>query len=290
MYYKSTIKKVMFASTQDDPEAQAKQKEELDFRASGKERRYSWDYDPTFDVFEYDLESKEYRNLTKTKGYDAEGAYSADGERVVFASNRQAFEGGLSKEDADWFKMNKSFLMEIYSMNADGSDLKRLTDSDGYDGGPFYSHDGKKICWRRFDRKGLTAEVYTMNADGSDQKQLTKLGAMSWAPYFHPSGDYLIFATNKHGFANFELYLVDAKGEKEPVRVTHTEALTGCRFLPRMGKNCRGRAIAQRKRNRRFSSRNGIMKRRSSFWESKRGRAKASPVMRQRPIRRMLPI
>ncbi len=38
-------KKVMFASTQSDPQAQAKQKEELDFRASGKERRYSWDYD-----------------------------------------------------------------------------------------------------------------------------------------------------------------------------------------------------------------------------------------------------
>ena len=220
-------KKVMFASTQADPEAKAKQKEELDFRASGKERRYSWDYDPTYEIFEYDLESKEYRNLTKAEGYDAEGAYSPDGGRVVFASNRQAFEGELSKEDADWFKMNKSFLMEIYSMNSDGSDLKRLTDSDGYDGGPFFSHDGKKICWRRFDRKGLTAEVYTMNADGSEQKKLTKLGAMSWAPYFHPSGEYLIFATNKHGFANFELYLVDAMGLQEPVRVTHTKGFDG---------------------------------------------------------------
>jgi Tol biopolymer transport system component len=220
-------KKVMFASTQDDPEARMKQQEELDFRASGKERRYSWDYDPTYEIFEYDLESKEYRNLTGTEGYDAEGAYSPAGDRIVFASNRQAFEGELSKEDADWFKMNKSFLMEIYSMNADGSDVKRLTNSDGYDGGPFFSQDGKKICWRRFDREGLTAEVYTMNADGSDQKQLTRLGAMSWAPYFHPSGEYLIFATNKHGFANFELYLVDAKGEQEPVRVTHTEGFDG---------------------------------------------------------------
>ena len=46
--------------------------------------------------------------------------------------------------------------------------------------------------------------AFIMKADGSDQRQLTRLGAMSWAPYFHPSGEYLIFATNKHGFENFE--------------------------------------------------------------------------------------
>ncbi|MEM7700276.1 MAG: M28 family peptidase, partial [Verrucomicrobiota bacterium] len=50
---------------------------------------------------------------------------------------------------------------------------------------------------------------------------------MSWAPYFHPSGEYLIFATNLHGFDNFELYLVDAAGEKEPVRVTYTSGFDG---------------------------------------------------------------
>ena len=66
-----------------------------------------------------------------------------------------------------------------------------------------------------------------MSADGTEQTQVTHLGAMSWAPYFHPSGEYLIFATNKHGFDNFELYLVDAAGEKEPVRVTGTAGFDG---------------------------------------------------------------
>ncbi|MFM7837176.1 MAG: peptidase M28, partial [Planctomycetaceae bacterium] len=66
-----------------------------------------------------------------------------------------------------------------------------------------------------------------MNIDGSDQRQLTRLGAMSWAPYYHPSGQYLIFTTNRHGFANFELYLVDAESKHEPVRVTHTPGFDG---------------------------------------------------------------
>ena len=71
------------------------------------------------------------------------------------------------------------------------------------------------------------ADVYTMKLDGSDRRRLTDFKSMSWAPYFHPTGRYVIFASNKHGFANFELFLVDARGEREPVRVTFTEGFDG---------------------------------------------------------------
>ena len=220
-------KRVMFASTHENPEAEAQQKAEYTERESGKARKYSWDYDAEFDIYETVPGSDEYKNLTKTEGYDAEGAWSPDGTKLVFASNRQAYAGTMSEEDAKAFKLDKKFPMEIYLADADGSNPERLTTADGYDGGPFFSADGKEICWRRFDRKGLVAEIYAMNLTDRKERQLTKLGAMSWAPYFHPSGEYLIFATNKHGFENFELYLVDAKGEKEPVRVTHTEGFDG---------------------------------------------------------------
>lgn len=220
-------KRALFASTQEDPEAEAKQKAELDFRAAGKQRRYSWDYDEHYDIQEYDFEAKTYKNLTKTLGYDAEGAYSPDGGSIVFASNRHAYGVELDEDTKKRFEIDKAYLMDIYTMNADGTNVKRLTETTGYDGGPFYSADGKKICWRRFDKEGFIAEIHTMNADGSDQRQITKLGAMSWAPFFHPSGEYLIFATNKHGFDNFELYLADAAGEREPVRVTGTKGFDG---------------------------------------------------------------
>ena len=220
-------KKVMFASTQLDATSKEKQVEEIEIRESGKSRKYSWDYDPEFEVLEYDLGSGEYKNLTNTEGYDAEGAYSPNGKSIVFASNRQAYDGSMSEDDMKFFKLDKKFAMEIYTSDADGGNVKRLTNADGYDGGPFFSSDGKKICWRRFDRKGLTAEIFTMNVDGTEEKQLTKIGAMSWAPMFHPSGEYLIFTTNKHGFTNFELYLVRADGQGEPVRVSHTDGFDG---------------------------------------------------------------
>ena len=220
-------KRVLFASTHEDAQSEALQKAEFEERESGRARKYSWDYDEHYELYAFDSESGEYTNLTNTKGYDAEGAYSPDGSMIVFASNRQAYDGSMSEEDQKYFKLDKKFAMEIYVAGADGSNVKRLTEVDGYDGGPFFSADGRKICWRRFNRKGLSAEIFTMNIDGTEQTQLTRIGAMSWAPYFHPSGDYLIFATNKHGFDNFELYLVDAAGEKDPVRVTETAGFDG---------------------------------------------------------------
>ncbi|MDG2123905.1 MAG: M20/M25/M40 family metallo-hydrolase, partial [Verrucomicrobiales bacterium] len=210
-----------------DPEAGQKQADEIAFRESGEERRYSWDYDENYEIWERDLGTGALVNLTMVKGYDAEGSYSPDGGWVAFASNRQAYDGSLPREGWAKFKLDPSWAMEIYRMRADGSGVERLTDAPGYDGGPFFSADGKKICWRRFSEDGATAEIWSMDADGKNQRPLTTLGAMSWAPYFHPSGDYLIFATNLQGFANFELYLVDAAGEKEPVRVTTTEGFDG---------------------------------------------------------------
>jgi Tol biopolymer transport system component len=112
-------------------------------------------------------------------------------------------------------------------MNADGTGQRRLTDSPGYDGGPFFSPDGRRIVWRRFSEDGMVADVYTMNLDGTDTRRLTDFKAMSWAPYFHPSGRYVVFTANKLGFSNFELYIVESGGGREPVRVTWQDGFDG---------------------------------------------------------------
>ena len=66
-----------------------------------------------------------------------------------------------------------------------------------------------------------------MELDGSDARRITDFESMSWAPYPHPSGEYFIFTTNKHGFENFELFIVDTGGFKQPVRVTFTDGFDG---------------------------------------------------------------
>lgn len=226
-FFRPNSDEILFASTHHDPKSAQYQKEELDFRASGKERRYSWDYDPEMDIYAFSEKTGAYKRLTTAKGYDAEASYSPDGQWIALSSMRDAYNRPLNDKEKKQLETDPSYFAEIYIMKADGSGQTRLTTSPGYDGGPFFTHDGKRIVWRRFDESGLIANVWTMNLDGSDQKQITDFGSMSWAPYEHPSGEYFFFASNKLGFENFEIFIVDKAGAKEPVRVTYTAGFDG---------------------------------------------------------------
>src|SRR5512138_3833731 len=82
---------ILFASTHHDPRSKHLQDEELKFRASGQERRYSWDYDPEMEIYVRSAKTGMYRRMTNTKGYDAEASYSPDGRWIVFSSTRQGY-------------------------------------------------------------------------------------------------------------------------------------------------------------------------------------------------------
>ena len=117
-------------------------------------------------------------------------------------------------------------------MDLDGSNQTRLTFEKGYDGGPFYSWDGRKIVFRASRPKtdqeladyddlvenGLvrptTLEIYVMNADGTDMRAVTDFGKASFAPFFHPDGKRIIFSSNvqSENSRNFDLYIINIDG------------------------------------------------------------------------------
>jgi Tol biopolymer transport system component len=226
-FFRPGSDEILFASTHHDPKSKALQDNELAFRASGQERRYAWDYDPEMEIYAYSEKTRGLKRLTNARGYDAEASYSPDGQWIVLSSMRDAYNRPLSDAENKQLEVDPSYFAEIYIMRADGSGQKRLTTVNGYDGGPFFSPDGKRIVWRRFDEQGLIADVWTMNLDGSDARQVTNFRSMSWAPYIHPSGEYVLFASNKLGFENFEVFMVDITGAKEPVRVTYSDGFDG---------------------------------------------------------------
>ncbi len=190
---------------------------------------YVWAIYPTYDIFTAKPNGKKIKQLTKTKGYDAEATVSPDGEKIVFTSTR----------DGD---------LDIYTMDKDGKNVKRLTDQLGYDGGAFFSPDGKQIVYRAYHPKTEAEiarykdrlandliepnnfEVWTMNADGTNKRQITNLGAASFAPFFTPDGKRIIFCTNY--FAdderkrNFDLALINLDGTGLE-RVTFYESFDG---------------------------------------------------------------
>ena len=122
--------------------------------------------------------------------------------------------------------------LDIYTMKPDGSDVRKLTDELGYDGGPFFSPDGTRIVYRahhptdprqvedyrRLLAQGLirptTLDVWVMDADGSNKVRLTDNGAANFAPYWHPSGEWIAFSSNMDDprGRDFELYRIRIDG------------------------------------------------------------------------------
>lgn len=175
-------KSIIFASTHLDPEPPA--------TAGPRGGRYSWSFPDGMDIFRADLDGGNLKRLTDSKGYNAEGSLSPDGNLIVYTSF----------QDGDG---------EIYIMDADGKNPRRITNAKGYDGGPFFSPDGKRIIYRS-DRKGNDQlQIFVNNIEGTDERALTDNDAVNWAPYWHPDGKHIVYATSRHGHSNFELYLMN---------------------------------------------------------------------------------
>lgn len=159
-------------------------------RASG----YVWATYPSFDIVRRDANGNTHPLITGP-GYDAEATECFVDGRILFTSKRH---GDL----------------DLYIADNDGSNIRQITDTMGYDGGAFFNPDCSKIIWRAsrpheekevadyqrllsMDQVGPNKlEIYVMDADGSNVKQLTHHGAGSFAPYPTPDGKGVLYSTN----------------------------------------------------------------------------------------------
>jgi len=99
---------------------------------------------------------------------------------------------------------------QIFVVNADGKELKQLTDfKDQLAADPAWSPDGKKIVFALFrvPKPRRSPDLYLMNADGSNRLRIVESGA---APSFSPDGSRIVFASRRDG--NFEIYSARADG------------------------------------------------------------------------------
>jgi Tol biopolymer transport system component len=114
---------------------------------------------------------------------------------------------------------------EIYVMNSDGSNQRRLTDNPANDDNPGWSPDGQQIVFNT-DRDG-NMEIYAMGADGSNQRRLTTNTVNDLVPDWSPDGQHIVFASDRDG--NMEIYVMDADGNNQR-RLTNNGAFD---FSPR---------------------------------------------------------
>ena len=225
-YFSPDGKSILFGSTAG--------KEKPDEPTGGYKREgrsYTWSFPAGMEIFRNDdwrlridgLDSAHRVNLatkalTDNDVYDAECAFSPDGKWICFTR-------GAGK-DAD-----------IYVMRADSSRAVKVIGAAGYDGGPFFSPDGKRLVYRS-DRKGndlLQIFVADLAFDDAGnitgmkgERQLTNDNNVNWGPYWHPGGKQIVYATSAHGHQNYELYLMRDDGT-QPTRITYKD---GADVLP----------------------------------------------------------
>jgi len=90
---------------------------------------------------------------------------------------------------------------EIFTMNADGSDVVQLTDSGGKNRAPAWSPDGKKIAFMSNRANSGLWNIFVMNADGTDVTNLTDKHANNITPNWSPDGAEIVFASDFWGDA-----------------------------------------------------------------------------------------
>lgn len=156
------------------------------------------DGDP--EIYVMDIDGSNQTRLTFQKGYDGGAFFSQDGKKIVFRASRPKTEEELA--DYEELANNGLFrpsILEIYTMNSDGSDIKQITNFGKASFAPFFHPDGKKIIFSSNvnSENGRNFDLYLINVDGTGFEQVTFNETFDGFPMFTKDGKQLVFCSNR---------------------------------------------------------------------------------------------
>jgi tol-pal system beta propeller repeat protein TolB len=156
------------------------------------------------EIWVINVDGTELTNLTNHPADDYRPDWSPDGRKIAFTSNRDGHD-------------------QIYAMNADGSDVTRLTFTEvARDIAPDWSPNGRQIVFQSnrdhpdlpdIDQPGF--DIYVMNADGSDVTQLTQNLSRDLDPAWSLNGRQIIFDSDRDVALTRQLYVMNADGSDQ---------------------------------------------------------------------------
>lgn len=186
---------------------------------------------PFYQIFTVGLDPKGAapRRISPGVGKTTCAFYHPNGEKVIFASShldpeaKKYYQPEIDQREQERksgkrrrYQWDFDPYMDIFEANLDGSGLKRLTDSKGYDAEGSYSPDGKQIvfCSERSGPGNL--ELYIMNRDGTGVRKLTNSpGCYNGGPFFSPDGKKVIFRSDRKKKDHLQVMVINTDGTGE---------------------------------------------------------------------------
>jgi Tol biopolymer transport system component len=187
-------------------------------------------------IFVMDLVSGDVRMVSTGKGQTTCAYFFPEGERILYSSTHLASEACPLPPDYSkgyvW-KLHPEF--DIFSAATDGSDLRRLTATPGYDAEATISPDGSRIIFTSLKDGDL--ELYIMDADGGNVTRITDEPGYDGGAFFSRDGKRIVWrasrpkteeelaiyrdllATSSIRPMNLEIFVADADGSN-PKQVT----------------------------------------------------------------------
>lgn len=168
------------------------------------------------ELYTMNLDGTGIKQITDELGYDGGAFFSPDGTKIIFRSSRPK----TDKEIAAYKELLAEGLveptdMELYICNADGSDLRQLTDLGNANWSPFFHPSGKKILFSsNFEaERGFPFNLYLIDIDGKNLERVTHSETFDAFPVFSNDGKYLAFSSNRNngGGRDTNLFIAEWK-------------------------------------------------------------------------------
>jgi Tol biopolymer transport system component len=163
--------------------------------------------DGDLDIYTMNIDGSNVRRLTTTHGYDGGPWWSPDGTKIVYRAHHPADSAERAQYDTLLARrLVRPSKVELWVMNADGSDQRQITRLGGANFGPSWTPDGTRIVFSsnyKTPRSG-NFDLFLINLDGSGLEQITFHESFDGFPMFSPDGSQLMWASNRHAAAEGE--------------------------------------------------------------------------------------
>ena len=157
--------------------------------------------DGDLDIYSMSLDGSDVRRLTSEVGYDGGPFYSPDSKQIVFRAHHPTTPEATARyKELLGQGLIEPRTLEIWIMNADGSNKRQVTSNGAANFAPYFHPDGKRLVFSSNvgDPKGRNFDIYMINVDGTGLERITTNETFDGFPMFTRDGKRLVFASNRN--------------------------------------------------------------------------------------------